>query len=462
MENYKKKRDILFGFVSLFVACIFYLTPIFGDDRVNKMNASLYNSFFKDMRSVYEMYFLWSSRTIVNFFMYQLEVHSKVIFAVLVGVFFFLMLYSVSLMVNDKRNMKLDVSVAFALITIPFSYYSTAGWIATTTTYLFPISAATFALTPIFRKDEVKEKYKKVLICLATLYAANNEQILIVLLCIFGVYSLLKAKGKSKISKVIIAQNILLLLNFLWFILSPGNKKRNMDEIPRWFPQFKKLNIFNKLDIGFTTTVQHLLFGNLPYMLLIVTIPVIFYIHQQKYDKALKQYVVTSILAFAIWFAYSVSFDIFNITQSEKLSKLFVFSKEGLFVPGTVGSKRCILSFLIYCIFIALLLFNYSYKMKLSNYFIFLGAFFGALMSRIALGFSATNYVSATRTFAVMATVFIVMLLFMLRRMVENKRYIYINILIICMVMVNVSVMWLQITNGNPRLVPLWIGILGN
>lgn len=462
MENYRKKRDVLFGLVSLFTAYLFYITPVFGDDKVNRINAYLYNSFSRDLHSVYEMYFSWSSRTIVNFFMYQLEIHSKIIFAITFFLFFFLMLFSVSIIINDKENMKLDISIAFSLMTIPFTYYSTAGWIATTATYLFPISAAAFALTTIFRDNKIENNYKKILICLATLYAANNEQVLIVLLCIFGVYSLLKIKEKSKISNLIIAQDFLLLLDLLWFVMSPGNTKRNLAETPKWFPQFKEMNFFNKLDMGFMTTVQHLLFGNLPYMLLIVIIPIIFYIRQQRRDKELKPYVVTSILTFIIWLAYTILFDIFNITHSGILAKLFIFSREGLFTPDTIGSKRCILSFLMYFIFIALLLFNYSYKMELNSYFILLASFFGALLSREALGFSATNYVSGTRTFAVMATVLVVIMLFMLKKLSNSKIIIYINVLIICAMMINVSVMYWQITNGNLSFVPLWGGILGN
>ena len=462
MENYKRKRNSLFSLVSLAIAYLFYITPVIYDDKVNQTtNAYLYNSISKDLHSVYEMYFSWSSRTIVNFFMYQLEIQNKIIFAVMVFLFFLLMLFSVSSIVNNTSNIRLDVSIAFALMTIPFAYYSTAGWIATTATYLFPISAATFALIPVFRNDMIKKNYKEVLIFLATLYAANNEQVLIVLLFIFGIYILLKIKEKSTISNLIIIQSILLLLDFLWFIMSPGNAKRSLAEIPRWFPQFKKMNFFNKLDMGFMTTVQHLLFGNLPYMLLIVVVPMIFYIHQQKYDKKLKPYIVTSILTFVMWLAYSILFDIFNITKSGKLAKLFIFPKEGLFTPDTIGSKRSILSFLIYFIFIALLLFNYSYKMKLDNYFILLASFFGALLSRVALGFSATNYVSATRTFSVMATVLVVMMLFMLKK-VNSKKMAYINILIICMAIINVSMMYWQITSGNLKFVPLWVEILGS
>ncbi len=462
MENYKKKKYAFFSIISLFVAYLFYLTPVIYDDRVNQAKSSLYNSFYKDWHEVFSMYFSWSSRTIVNFFMYQFEVHNKLIFAIVTGAFFFLMLFSISLIVNKNENLKLDISIAFALMIIPFSYYSTAGWIATTATYLFPICAATFVVTPIFRENTTKRKFEKVLLCLATLYAANNEQVLIVLLCIFCTYTITKFIKKSVISKLIISQDVLLLFSLLWFVMSPGNKERSLEEIPRWFPQFKEMNFFNKMDMGFMTTVQHILFGNLPYMLLIVTIPVIFYIKQVKKDRLLKPYVITSFLTLIIWGTYSILFDIFNITHSEGLSKLFVFPKEGLFTPDTIYSKRCLLSFIVYVIFIALLLFNYSYKMKLDNYFILLASFFGALLSRVALGFSATNYVSATRTFSVMATVLVIMVLFMLRKIVESRKYKYINMLIISMAVINVFVMYWQITNGNLRLVPLWISILGS
>ncbi|MGM9908652.1 MAG: DUF6056 family protein [Limosilactobacillus vaginalis] len=460
MKIYKNKKYVLFGLISLVIAYMYYITPTIYDDSFNKAHANLYNSLAKDWHSVYQMYFTWSSRTIVNFFMYQLEVNNKILFAVVTGAFFFLMLFSVSSLLNDTNNFKLDISISFALMTIPFSYYSTAGWIATMATYLFPISAATFALTSIFGENNFKSIYKKILLFLATLYAANNEQVLIVLVCIFATYSLILIKNRS-FNSVIVIQDILLFLDMLWFMLSPGNKNRSLEEVPRWFPQFAKMNILNKLDMGFTTTTQHILFANLPYMALIVIVPIIFYTKKLKNDKSFKPYLITSVLTFVIWLTYSIMFDLSNFTHSRSLVKLFSFPKEGLFTSGTFESKKCILSFLIYFIFIALLLFNYSFKMKLDNYFLLLAAFLGALLSRVALGFSATNYVSATRTFSVMATTLVILLLFMLRKMTSASYYKYLNMLIVIMAMVNIFVMYWQIVNGNLGYVPLWVEILG-
>ena len=99
--------------------------------------------------------------------------------------------------------------------------------------------------------------------------------------------------------------------------------------------------------------------------------------------------------------------------------------------------------------------------MERKKYFVLLAAFVGAVLSRIALGFSATNYVSATRTFSVMSVTLIIILLFMLEKMTKARYFYCINIIIIVAVMANVFVFYLQVTSGDLRLVPLWISLIG-
>ena len=459
MQDYKIKKYSFFGLISLFIMYLFYITPIIFDDKFNKAHASLYNSFAKDWNATFSMYFSWSSRTLVNFFMYQMEVHGKYLFAIITGLFFFVMLMSVSTLINDKHVFKLDVSIGFALMTIPFVYYSTAGWIATTTTYLYPICAATYAITALKMKE--KTLWQQFLLCLATLYAANNEQVLIVLLSIFSVFSLCQFYANLRLDVLIVVQDILLIVDLLWFALSPGNKQRGIEEIPRWFPEFKSMNLLNKLDMGFMTTMQHLLFANLPYMFLVVIIPVIFYLHQLRTGKKnIKVYAIFSFLTFALWSFSSILFDVFNITKNVFLSKLFVFSKMGLFTTDNIDSKKCIFSFCLYFFFLALLFFIYSFEMEPSQYLILCAAFFGAFLSRVALGFSATNYVSATRTFSVMAVTLIIIMLFMLRRLTSLKYYSVINTMIVAAAGLNLIVFYLQVTNSGLRYFPLWISLL--
>lgn len=447
--------------MSLFIAYLFYVTPIIFDDKFNKAHGALYDSFVKDWNASFNMYFSWSSRTFVNFIMYQMEVHSKILFALITGLFFFLMLISVSKIVNEKQIFRFDISIGLALMTIPFVYYSTAGWIATTSTYLYPICAATYALTTLkTSKSEKTPIWQRILLCVATIYAANNEQILIVLMFIFGVFSLERFRSQHHLGTLIIIQDILLLFDLLWFYFSPGNRARGVEEIPRWFPEFKNMNFLNKMDMGFTTTMQHVLFANLPYMFLIVAIPIIFYLYQLKLGKKnITPYLMFSILTFVIWCVSSMLFDLYNITQNAKLSKLFVFSKSGLFTINNIGSKRSIVSFCVYFIFLALLFFIYSYEMKKEHYLVLSAAFIGAFLSRLALGFSATNYVSATRTFSVMGVTLIIIMLFMLKKITALKHYNILNYMMLVMVGINFVGLYIQLTE-NLQKFPLWIGLL--
>lgn len=146
---------------------------------------------------------------------------------------------------------------------VPVLTINGAGWITTTTNYLWVLSLGLVALRPLkhclCQEKCTKREYFACPLCM--LYAANMEQMGAVLCGAYlacGVYLLIR---KRKITLFYLAQ-LLLAIGMLYFVLSsPGNGWRNQYETERYFPEFESLSIWKKLFMGFLETGQYYLAG---------------------------------------------------------------------------------------------------------------------------------------------------------------------------------------------------------
>lgn len=86
-QFHKKYHSLFVALISSIpILVLFYHIPNFGDDIVNQRYGYLYNTPIKDLFYVLNQYKTWSSRIIINFFMYAFETMPKCIFVLVVGV----------------------------------------------------------------------------------------------------------------------------------------------------------------------------------------------------------------------------------------------------------------------------------------------------------------------------------------------------------------------------------------
>lgn len=136
-NSLKANQKLVYLIGSLPIVILFYIIPIYGDDVGNKAKESFFKNPLNDLMFVWHQYFTWSSRTIINFFMYQFESHSTIWFALFAGAMFFLATDSLSKIINKNATIKVDVLIILFLYCLPYQSLVTAGWIATTVTYFF-------------------------------------------------------------------------------------------------------------------------------------------------------------------------------------------------------------------------------------------------------------------------------------------------------------------------------------
>ena len=158
-------------------------------------------------------------------------------------------------------------------------YKRQAGWIATTVNYSWPLARGAFSMTIIaraFRGQPIRWHHA---LCslLALLYAANVEQMCILLLAVFGTTLLVQLRTRRASGKVTawLSIHFAIILAELVFILTcPGNQYRTLAETQTWNPSFAQLQLGQKLQLGIVDTLYVLqsrwivLYGLLCFLLL--------------------------------------------------------------------------------------------------------------------------------------------------------------------------------------------------
>ncbi len=337
-------------------------------------------------------YTQWTSRLIVESVLVYVA-RSQIAWKILDCCMWMLLVVSTSYLMPQK-NVVRNRWIAVALwLLIPFWEMSSAGWIATTVNYSWPLALGAFSMTIIaraFRGQPIRWHHA---LCslLALLYAANVEQMCILLLAVFGTTLLVQLRTRRASGKVTawLSIHFAIILAELVFILTcPGNQYRTLAETQTWNPSFAQLQLGQKLQLGIVDTLYVLqsswivLYGLLCFLLL-------FLAWRQRKTQPLT--LLAACIPFGSACIYSVlgfrryGLHVFMrfITAENQAYELSFFALiQSLIVLGCL----CFVLFQLYrtdkqtgCLMVGVLLLG------------------GA--TRAVLGFSPTLYVSSGRTF---------------------------------------------------------------
>jgi hypothetical protein len=357
---------------SVLIGIFFYLTPLINDDVMNLHTKKLY-SFSGILHQVGHMYFTWSNRIFINPVMYIMTtLFPKVIFAFVTGVVIYCILLYLNQQFNEQNDYRLNITFLIILSLFPFLELATAGWIATTVTYLWPLGAVALALILPDRPITL------VISFILFLWGLNNEQLcaimILVLMYYFIVHLIHRSKPQNPKIWLLSGASI---INLIIILLCPGNVNRKAVETVQWFPGFNQLNIINKLDLGIITTIQHYLFGfNLIFIVFAIVVFVI----------AIRRYPIIGALPLII------------VVITNCLTLLMKEPPKVALTPlnGVIAtmSKTGMIQYIIALIWLFATGFL-LYKIDSKLLFLLLIGFIG----HILIGISPTVYASATRTF---------------------------------------------------------------
>ncbi|MCR5203076.1 MAG: hypothetical protein K6D02_08350 [Lachnospiraceae bacterium] len=313
MKEYKNKwsKDKVIGF--LIFACVYlvihlYISPNFGDEI--KLQGKLLKWNNDVFAYLHHRYFVWSSRSVLDFVMIYMSLIPGLVWKVLdficiIGLYLLMSKYS-----KDR------LALGLLLAAYPFMHMASAGWIATTTNYLWPFTVGVFCffIYGKFIKDNFNIAFLPIYI-IGLLYAVNSEIISVLFIVSIISYVLIEGIEKSKKNIIITIITILMpVLSIINIIVCPGNSLRTEKEIAKWMPEFPDLSIVDKLRLNICATIMH--FTSIPNVLFVLfSFLLIVVISKKK-----LQYIVASVGTLVISLVITAYYFITEIVKKHNLN----------------------------------------------------------------------------------------------------------------------------------------------
>ena len=407
-SNVKTKQWIFFGGIFLFLLILHaFVKPNFGDDLVYA--EKFWN--WKLIDFLKDRYAQWSSRVVIEMVMMPLTVLPVWVWRSLNALMVALLICNVGDLFGlyeEKEKLRPQCIFFILIWSIPLASIRSAGWIATTTNYLWSLSLGTIALRPLkhFAKEQKCKPWEYILCPLCVLYAANMEQVGAILLgvyLVFGVYLLVK---KKKLSPFYFLMLLLVILSVYAILRSPGNINRNNQEMKNYFPEFKYLSPFEKLVMGFIVSTQYYIAGGNGKEIYVFAILVGVLLWEMAGRLQLKyKYIIRLLTAFFpfafYWWFGPVSHYLLSQGYLKRGLNVILMFGDNRYLPG-IGKLSVlmvalqVIGYLILLICVVLTIcFLHGKSEETLLQLLILGAGF---TSRVIIGFSPTIYASGDRT----------------------------------------------------------------
>lgn len=404
MEQIKKKIEQVykydcFPFVILAIGMIILHIIIklnYGDDT-NFSNILNKNELLPWIKYRYGA---WTSRVVIESVMVTILNFSPIVWKVIEVAMIILLATSISKLFVKTNLRKNNWIIVGFIFLYPFNDMSTAGWGTTTINYLWPLSLGVFSLRivkKILNNNKVKW-FEYVCSSIALIFAANAEQMCAILLAVYGVatvYLLLK----RKVNFYMIAQTCLCLFSIMFILTCPGNVARQVSETAKYFPDFNTLSIFNKLEMGFSSTIAKFVFEiNIFFIILSLLIFTVTMIkHKNKRFRIISAVPLVCSIFLGV-FAYAISKilpGVPNVVTS--VTKYGTITKDNFHLIQSYIPIVLLTSIGI-CFLVAL---YFCFEDKKKRILVVAIALLG-LASRVVMGVSPTIWASNDRTFIYM------------------------------------------------------------
>lgn len=407
---------ILVTFLYMF---FFRGVKVFGDDlSLAEKYIGLTPS--KELANIIFDYTSWSSRVLVNMAIHIFMAHRPLLWVLCSGILIFMMLLAMNIIFNPMKDKRLNYTIILIFLIFPIIDISGPGWRVGTISYLWPISCAVLSSVPLTRilRNEKIQKWEAVIAIFALFYAANQEQCLVVLFCLFGASAIYFFIYKKRWHPYFIAQCLILIGSLLFFVTCPGNGSRGEAEMVTRFKDYIMLNPLDKLDLGISSSLHFLFTGeNIVFLLLslLMAIYIITYYETTLYRIIglipLSIVCISKIGLTGFFSAFTNILPVFNMSAVNGLisvdSYLFPYSYVKYTIYFVVGIALLVGLYLV---------FRQSFKSILC-----IGLFIGGLGSRFMLGFSPSVWVSGNRTYTFLFFSLLVICILIIKQFYEDQ-----------------------------------------
>lgn len=399
--NNKLTKNNFYYFLPFFILALVYAiflskTPIIVDDLA-LIDQYVGITWAQEWANILYDYYNWSSRVIINAAIHIFLGHRRIYWVLASSILIFILLIALDTIFNPKKDKKKNLIIILLFVIFPFHLLAGSGWRVGSISYFWTIACAVIGIIPLAMILR-KEKVPPIILIISTLsliFAGNHEQCLVVLLMIYGAFLCYFVITK-KLQWPFLLQCFTLFASFVFIITAPGNGARAQTESMVRFKDFGMLNLLDKLDLGFTSTMQKLLFtGNS--IFLVFSIIVAIYIinnYQSKFYQIIGviPLSVSLIVGFAKTWLISEYNNITNLIGTIPINGMITVDNHLSLYPYV---KLAI--FLIVGIALTIdlyLVFGNTYKTIFAE-----ALLFGGIASRIMLGFSPSIWISGDRTY---------------------------------------------------------------
>ncbi len=407
MSKIKVKNIMVFAILFI-ISLILVANPInnTSDDIVYKNSFDSLSTFFtwaKDFSN------LWGGR-IIALGLCTIFLNFNTIIYILVSAIMIIIqifsIYKIIIITDKKESEKLSLILLvtmslFLCINKPVIDEAVI-WVTGAFNYLWPCTTLIISMIPFIKilNNQKIKVWEYIIYFLSIILTCNIEQTGAVLITFSTFLLILSLVKKNKIPKLMLVNYILAIIIFIVSFKVVGNDVRYEAEVLRYFQDFNMLSILDKVFIGTSVLLNHLINkSTLILLVLSVALIGIAILHKDKKRVALSSiplgYCLLRIIPLNNIFSRVINFDI------EKGIDKILFNYK-LYSVETISNPFTYIQIII-GVFILLLigiLIFYSFK-DIKKSIIYFLIYFAGICSALALSISPTIFASGNRIFFV-------------------------------------------------------------
>ena len=385
------RKELPFLVLGVFLF-IFYAsaTALFSDDLRFR------ESFWFDERDFLALikyyYFNWSSRLLIMPVTIVLCQSNIWLWRILDLSFSLILVFNINYLFNKKSAW---LSVALFLL-YPFWHMATAGWIATTTGFLWPLSLGVYCFA-FFKRlySGARITWEYALFIPALLYATDAEQAALILFLVF-LYLTAREFFKNSDNKIYRTTLFVSLIfsgaRVIFHLVTPGNAVR-ATSLHYTLPNFNEYSLITRLALGFELSALHYLQFTVllfPFFSLFLFL-YIFNSHKETYKKIIAAFPLGLSLVYSIRVAF------ITLNNAPALIRDYSGNVADAIIMASIPRNFGFWFYIfLYALFFAALFYSlYLTKPK----YLCCGIMGLGFFSQLILGLANSMYGSALRTF---------------------------------------------------------------
>jgi len=172
----------------------------------------------------------------------------------LISIILFYSILKIFKQTNIWVNFLLCLTFLFFFFINPYLYYS-AGYMATTFTYFWPICLLSYIIYIILKVNDTKEQpnlYQWIVTILSLVTIILWVETIAIFACLFFVLTYIYQYYKNKKSNTyLLTLSIIACVFVIYAAVYPGNKKRIKETIESYYPAYAGFSFFQKIELGF-------------------------------------------------------------------------------------------------------------------------------------------------------------------------------------------------------------------